>query len=341
MRTWKLILDEKSLLQRLLPTEKQSELNSVGRNKAKRNIRDYKNIVDQHKIVYSDCLGNILFAESGLGEIYMSHFQNFIRSECDSNNSIKMEIGKCNSFNEWIQKVIAKEKENDWFVICFDPDSKKEISKTEDKRAYTINEVLEKAFTNQIRRNSPDVKMRVKNNSDAEICRSWFQELFHGETKIDIFDLYIMKESSYCAFEDYILSAIDEGTEVRIYTDKQNYNDFINFPVKLKDEIGKNAYKPICKRLERIAQRKKLKIKFFTAEGRNYDKEHDRHIFILPSNIHVTIGKGVDFINYGTMKTEGTEIGVFEDDETPASIQEEYVMNKNIKSPYKPERTFS
>lgn len=336
MTTWQLLLDEEALLKRINPVQRIDSVDPYIRKKERKRNHDYKSIIDQHSIIYSDCLSEIIYSK--YGELYMSRFQEFINCECDIYNSIKIEDTESKKISDWFQRVIEQESSDEWFIIYQDPESISNIENTETK-CYYIDDVIKPVLNNQIRRNSPDCKIRIKNNINCDICAQWFKELLHGEKKVEIFDLYIIQDSGISVLEKYIAPYFEDGATIIIYTDWEYFDKYF-------DLMG-SKNKTIRKRIQTIADKHNLRIEIQTAKRKKSEKinsqtvttpaqEHDRHIF-LTSNIHITIGKGLDFLNPYTGKTEGTEIGIYDDEETSAnSIKKEYTIENGIdESTYK------
>lgn len=362
MKKWKIVLDEGALMKFILggsaalnsrklfpdaPTESDQRL------KMKEELRCFQNIIEHHCLVYSDCLGDYIC--NRFGELYSSHFLNYVSSECDAYNSLKAKASG-SSMNEWLRKLAEDEMCPDWFIVYDNPENSAglaEILKRRfgdetgqswaDRVLYPYSETVRKILANQLIRISPDIKIRIKNNTSCRSCAKWFSEILCGESVISIFDQYIFNERGFTSFEKYIAPCFAEGADVRLFTDEDIYNGCKD----LKDL----KHRTISDRMNALATSRKIKISVFTAKKRvsvesnnkrvtETGEEHDRHIF-LSNNIHVTIGKGIDFMDAETGKTVGTGIGIFTDYETtPASLQREYVRNGTNKSTYKPAAVF-
>lgn len=312
MRSWNLLLDAETLLDCICPTALwEEDFDS---------IEALKKLVRQHRIVWSDELVELM--ESLYDETTVAQLQNFICCENIADFTCKVDdTTDCTSVPDWLDMASQDTLlDNDWFVICKNNRSVEAVrTRIASEKIYTEKDALEEHIDNRIRRNSTDCQVRVVTGTDCRIYAEWFQELFYGERRVTMFDPYLVNANGLSAFSSYLAPALKDK-EVYIFTDAEEWSH----------ALGRAA------QWDQIARNNNLRLQIFISDTRNKSrKEHDRHVF-LGSNIHVTIGRGFDFLNAATGQVRGTTIIIKQDTvTTPKTIQMEYPYTKAATFPRK------
>ena len=303
MKTWDLILDDAALLEFFLPCEAQPwEVQAD-------EIHDFKQVVKQHRIVFSDALMEIL--QSCYSETIVSLIQAGISSANSTSHITKLpDTDPCQTISEWLDMAMQNCPTDEWFIVYKESQS---ISTFKDRvssdRIYTDKSAIEQCIANKIRRNTPNINVRVINGTPCDICAEWFAELFYNENVVTIFDQFFISKDGLDSFESYFAQSLS-GKKIYLFTDLSEW-----------EKLDQND----IDRWNRVAQSNGITITVFASRsGKKADEEHDRHLF-LSKSIHITIGRSIDFLDHISRTARGTTISVFKDlITTPRSLQQEY-----------------
>lgn len=295
MKKWNLILDPDALREYIMPLNFQPWEDNAENNE------NYKKILRQHRIVWSDAYVELIKKEDMR---CADQLMLFIASTNMVNKTTKIEDRSSKSMNEWYKNAATNSMVADGEIIC-NSQGKATISKDLHMESYLIDEVVEQEIKNKIIRNSTLCDITISEGTNCSILMEWLNELFSNENMIYIFDGYLCNERGFACFSKYYASLL-EGKVVQIFVRKKEWE--ASFP-RLKNDWNK------------LATDNGINLTFYMSSDIG---EHDRHIF-LESGEHISIGKGIDFMNPETEKTTGTFIRIQKNEKsTPLKLRQEH-----------------